>query len=288
MPTEYFVDPRGNPWDGYTNYNIYSGQGVSAKASVSPYADSVQIYVDTNGTRESWAIYGLVSKVILTIGTYQKVLYDIWNSCYGGCNNPFCPENPNPFTYSLDENELSLAKQNGSVELTINACGVTTYDGVVGLRPIATLSQTLPAGLSGTVTVTVYLPNGHPAAGASVVLEDETSQQEVGSAQTNSQGQASFSNLTIGDSYKLTVSYGNLKSEEVSFDLEKTSYSFAITLQCPSGYAWSGSTCIASGITANITTVLKYVAVAGGVLLGGYAVVKLIPERKEVVEQVRK
>jgi len=288
MPNENFIDANGNPWDGNTTYYVGPGQAIQASAAVSPLAESLTIYVNPNGRCSEYTPHCAIALIIMTIGSYKKTLSNINDRCWGGCNNLICGPSPSPFSYTLSDQELSMAISNGSIGLTITTCSVLGM-GWMTIKPDAVLEQKFSAAASeGTVTITVVLPDGSPASGATVVLTDTAINQQVGSGTTNSSGVVTFSGLTVGDSFQVMISYDNFGQQQASFPLNSTSYSFTVQLECPQGYEFSNGECKPAPTTSSqIIKGLEIAAVIAGIAGGAMILSKVIPQRSIIEEQVR-
>ena len=286
MSDEYFIDSQGNPWDGDTTYYVGPGGSIQASASVSPLAESLTIYINPNGRCSEYTPHCAIALIEMTIGSYKRVLSDINDRCWGGCNNIICGPSPAPFSYKLTDQELSMAKSARSVGLIITTCSVLGM-GWMTIKPDAVLEQEFSAAASeGRVTVTVVLPDGSPANGADVVLNDLSLNIQAGSGHTDNNGQITFDNLNVGDSYQVTISYDNFGKQQTSFTLNNISYSFTVQLQCPSGYSFSDGKCVAPPtVGSQVLKGLEIVAVIAGIAGGAIFISKVIPQRLIVEEE---
>ncbi|MEM3958604.1 MAG: carboxypeptidase-like regulatory domain-containing protein [Thermoproteota archaeon] len=305
---EYFVDANV-AWNGSQTYSVPVFQTISAQANVDSYSTGLTVSVQVSGHVALLAIGSFaIGQINLTFGSTTLLLYEpskgylqedgsYKGGCLGGCADPACPGAPNPFTYTLTASQVAAAIAAGTMSLSIQVCGTFGSTGNLYVTPNCTLTQTIPTQYAfGSATLSFVGPDGSPLSGVNVVLDDDTANVQVGSATTNSSGTVVFTELNVGDSFTATIVYESFGQQEFSFDLNTESYSQQFVLECPSGSTYcsgncvptcgpgqalnpSTCTCESTGITADIKTVLEYVAIAGAVLLGGYAVVKMLPER---------
>lgn len=286
----------GLEWNGANQWIVPIGGALSGTASVSPAATSISVDVETGMSPQTTGVgLGAVNRVVLAVGSTQVVLYDIYNGCvenecggcWGGCSNPFCPSNPPALHYQLPDDLVQAAVAAGSVKLTISICGEGSP---VILAPVGTLTQEIPASSAqGTATITVLDPDGNPVAGATVSLVDDSTGTSYGVQTTNSNGQAVFSGLPVGDSFTASSSHAGA-SGKASFTLSGTSANVALNLACASGYVWQNGQCTPkqpapTSLEYSVLTSLKYIGIIVGVGAAAFIAAKLIPERRVVEEK---
>ena len=315
--TQYFVDD-GTAWDGTNQYSVPVFSSITARAFVSPHAQSctVSVAIGASAPATDIGFFG-VAPVTLRIGSQAIVLYSCAKGylqengsykggCLGGCGDPLCNCQPVPFSYTLNPSQLSEAISTGSVSVSIEVCGTPGSTGSLTLKPEVTLSQSLPEAYAyASATLTFELPNGSPVPGMNVTLTDISTGETVGTQTTNSEGSVTFADLDVGDTFSAEASYSSFGTQQVEFTLSSSGYSAVVTLQCPKGTQFCSGQCVAqcgagsvldpktcqcvSPITTNITTILTGVGIVGAVLLGGYLLVKVVPSRRvEEVEEVSK
>jgi len=141
-----------------------------------------------------------------------------------------------------------------------------------------TASETLNTTTEGQgqITVNVTTPGG-AMANIPVSLQDTSSNTDIGTQSTNSNGQTTFTGLNIGDSYTATVNYAPFSKASQSTELNTSSGSINITLSCPTGTTY-GTTifgqpqCTSNTvgtINTGLTEFLPVIVIVGGIVIGG-------------------
>lgn len=292
--TEYFVS-NGAAWNGANKFSVGPSGYIVGTANVSPYTNSVTLGIYVHLDLYFQAFYGMIHQIVMSIGSYQHVLWDVGQHCFGGCSNPTCG-NPQGFNYTLTSTELGLAINTGKVTLTISVCGQTAWDNLGNLVPDCTLTQYIPPQYEyGSVTLTFLLPNGSPVVGMIVTLMDTSNNTTVGQATTNSSGEVTFGNLNVGDSFQAEFSYSNLGVQTYSFDLITTTYTQTVNLTCPSGSQFCGGQCVScpltfsldpstcqcvSAVSQTIQGVLTPILILAGVAVGGMIIYAAVSGRR--------
>jgi len=287
VKTVYFIGPDGSEWNNKTYWNK---QSLSGTAQILSGVMQGTLYFDVTLYLGNCCLYGDIQSVNATINGQT---YNLFN---GGS---LCAIGPGQAQrqWQIPASDLGA----GQAELSIDLC-------IGGQLPLTAFGVTVTAYISesfsqisneATLTATA-LANGNPLAGVDVVVEDTNNGQSY-AIQTDQNGVAYFANLNAGDTVSVTASYGTFQTFTQSVTLNSGNNSVAINLQCPSGFQVCNGQCVnacTNGSVLNTQTcqceytlftsldsLLQSMAVAGLVVLGGIALVKLVPSKKYNIKE---
>lgn len=269
-----FIDPSGNNWtNGYSYNNIAVAQVVTAQAQINP--DATQVVISWEyGVSATLFSFGNLSPngVSLSIGGTTSKLYTLSEAVFGGCSDPFAPNNASG-SYTLSSSELASAVSSGFIQIAMWGC---PGSGTENYRCKAYTTQTVSSqDLYQTVSVTVENPVATPIANVPVILESAGGQTYTQNA--DSSGVATFSQVQVG-SYQIKVTYNPFANVDQGITVASGQNQFTVQMQCPSGGQYQLGVCVASGISGQIVTALEIGAIAVGGVVLTYGVAKTLPK----------
>ena len=287
VKTVYFVDSNGNEWNNKTYWNK---QSLTATAQILDGVQQATLYFDVTLQLGDCCLYGDIQTVNFTINGNTYNLYNDGGNCVLGAGNV-------SKQFQIPSSDLIQ----GQAELSIDICiGGQLPFTAYGVSVTAYISESLSAiSNSATLTVTT-LANGQPISGVDVVVNDTNTGQSY-AIPTDQSGVAFFANLIAGDTVSVTASYSTFQTNTQSLTLQSGDNSIAINLQCPSGFQICNGQCVNActygsvlnpqtcqceyTLATSIQGILQTVAVAGLIIIGGMAILKIIPSRKYQIEE---
>ncbi|MEM4067247.1 MAG: hypothetical protein QXV17_10370, partial [Candidatus Micrarchaeaceae archaeon] len=235
MGTGYFVDTNnGKNWDNLT-YWAPAGAVLSATYTLSSYTTSASVTLSYNILNNSCPLgicgTGRVAFAAATIqyGTSTPVTILAQNCTYGG--EPYFN-----YTHTLTSSELQQALTNGIITVTVKSCAISNANLEYQLTASIDTTISSQGQTGGSITVTITTPAGPPSLlyPATVTLVDTSTNTNLGS-QTATSSTVTFSNLTIGDNYTVTVSMPPFADNSSSLELTSTSGNATVSLSCGTG-----------------------------------------------------
>lgn len=287
VKTVYFVDSNGNEWNNKTYWNK---QSLSATAQILDGVAQGTLYFDVSLYLGNCCLYGDIQSVSMTINGNTYLLYDGGADCAFGAGQAVR-------SWQIPAKDLTA----GQAELSVDVC-------IGGQLPLTAFGVTVTAYISESLSVianqatltATALANGQPISGVDVVVEDTNTEQSY-AIPTDQSGVAYFANLSAGDTVSVTASYSTFQTFTQSLTLQPGNNNVAINLQCPSGFQICHGGCVnACGygsvlntqncqceytVFTSLDSLLQSLAIAGLIILGGVAIVKVLPSKKYSIKE---
>ncbi|MEM3447386.1 MAG: carboxypeptidase regulatory-like domain-containing protein [Nitrososphaerota archaeon] len=286
--TVYFIGSDGRVWNGSSKY--WGQTQLSGTVQLESGIQQASLFFDINLIPYNYLESG-ITDVYLTIGQKTYSLYK--NDCF---------QAPNQVAriWNVPSDILEEMVSLGQADLTLDVC-------LVGGLPYSNDEIVITAYMQETFTQVSSIANlAVNVSAAGTVLPNvpisllDTLTQESYSGVTDQNGNYVFTDLPAGDTVEATVSYGTFATSKQSVTLQAGNNSLAIVLTCATGYQFCGGSCIQScppGTTLNnsncqcevpllqdvfgsLGSLAISIAIAAGVVLAGYAIVKIVPSRQ--------
>ncbi len=287
VKTVYFVGSDGSEWNNKTYWNK---QSLSGTAQILDGVAQGTLYFDVSLNLGDCCLYGDIQSVSITVNGNTYLLYDGGAYCALGAGQAVR-------SWQIPASDLTA----GQAELSVDVCiggqlPLTAY----GVTITAYISESLSVIANQATLTATALANGQAISGVDVVVEDTNTGQSY-AIQTDQSGVAYFANLPAGDTVSVTASYSTFQTFTQSLTLQSGNNNVAINLQCPSGFQICNGGCVnACGygsvlntqncqceytVFTSLDTLLQSLAIAGLIILGGVAVVKIVPSRKYNIKE---
>ena len=276
--TVYFVDNnRQQNWNNLEYWDS-AGANLTSTATINQYATAVTLNFQLRIIGNSCTLGACSGRVAWAAATIQ---YGTGTPVTVLANN--CTFSGNPYfnySHTLSSSELQqVLNSNNQIIFSIVSCAPTFGSYNLQYELTGTASETLNSSTTsgqGQITVYVSTPGG-AMANIPVSLTDTSSQTNIGTQNTNSNGQVIFTGLNIGDSYTASVNYSPFNNVTQSTELNTSSGSINISLSCPSGTTYGTNLFGQPQCTSNtVTTVntglmesIPLILIIGGVVIGG-------------------
>ncbi len=291
----FFGTQDGAEWSGKNYWGVTE---ISGTAQLLAGAVSASLFFDVNLTLYNY-MWGDIQNVYVTVGSNTYRLYTDGGNCLLGAGHV-------SQIWDIPSTILQEIMNNGGqVVLTIDIC----LGGYI-LPPndevtITAYVQESFTSISQTANLTVGVSAGGKVLAGVPITVDDTNTGESYQLDSDQNGIAVFTNLPAYDSVTVTVSYQTFQTLTKGLTLQAGDNSISLQLQCADGYTFCGGGCVQAcpygtilnpqtcqcvvPLVNSIDQLLISAGVAGAILLGGYAVTKIIPSRKiEEKENVNK